>query len=128
MVREHFRGRCAYCQTDESLTVTTFEIEHITPRSAAGSTVFENLCLACPMCNRYKSDCLRGRLATGEEFDLFHPHQNIWSDRFDWTVAGTTIVGLTEIGKATVHTLRMNRPQMVTVRELWVEAGRHPPS
>ena len=45
-------------QTAESLTVTTFEIEHIIPRSKGGETAFENLCLACPTCNRYKSDRL----------------------------------------------------------------------
>ena len=56
LVREHFSNRCAYCQTAESLTVSIFEIEHVVPSSANGPTVFENLCLACPTCNRYKSN------------------------------------------------------------------------
>ncbi|MDF5715577.1 MAG: HNH endonuclease signature motif containing protein [Rhizonema sp. NSF051] len=54
-IRQHLVDCCAYCRTAEFLTVTTFEFEHIIPRSADGKTVFENLCLACPSCNRYKS-------------------------------------------------------------------------
>ena len=53
-VREHFAGRCAYCQTPESLVVSTFEYEHIIPVSVGGSTSFENLCYSCPPCNRLK--------------------------------------------------------------------------
>jgi 5-methylcytosine-specific restriction endonuclease McrA len=51
-VREHYAERCAYCQSAEALTVTRFEIEHITPLAVGGATTFENLCLACPSCNR----------------------------------------------------------------------------
>ncbi len=127
-VREFFEARCAYCQTAESLTVTTFEIEHIVPRSKGGETAFENLCLACPTCNRYKSDRLIGTLESGLECRLFHPHQYSWHDHFGWSVDGTVIVGLTDVAHATIVTLRMNRSQMISVRELWVDAGRHPPS
>src|SRR5258708_31084737 len=51
-VREHFGNRGAYCRTAEGLTVVIFEFEHIVPRSAGGATVFDNLCLSCPTCNR----------------------------------------------------------------------------
>lgn len=47
----------AYCLTAEALTATTFEFEHIQPRSAGGETVFVNLCLYFPNCNRF--DTLR---------------------------------------------------------------------
>ncbi len=53
-IRNYFSDCCAYCRTAEALTVTNFEFEHIIPLSAGGETVFENLCLACPSCNRYK--------------------------------------------------------------------------
>lgn len=127
-VRELFQNRCAYCQTAESLTVTVFEIEHIVPRSKGGSTTFENLCLACPSCNRYKSDRLIGTLESGSECRLFDPHKDSWNDHFGWSVDGTVIVGLNDVADATISTLRMNRPQMTSVRELWVDAGRHPPT
>ncbi len=54
-VRAHFANCCAYCRTAEELTVAIFEFEHITPRSAGGETIFENICFACPTCNRYKA-------------------------------------------------------------------------
>ncbi len=127
-VRSFFRSQCAYCQTAESLTVTIFEIEHIVPRSKGGLTDFENLCLACPTCNRYKSDRLVGKLNTGIEPALFHPHRDTWAEHFGWSIDGTVIVGLTDVAKATINTLRMNRPQVVAVRALWVDAGRHPPA
>lgn len=128
LVREHFGSCCAYCQTAERLTVTTFEIEHIVPTSAGGQTVFGNVCLSCPMCNRFKSDRV-------EVFDtesqgrvpLFHPYQHRWSDDFVWSDDHTEIKGLTAIGLATVAALKMNRPQMQRVRRMWVAMGEHPP-
>ncbi|WP_442509403.1 HNH endonuclease [Novipirellula sp. SH528] len=126
-VRDAFFSCCAYCQTDEALTVATFEIEHITPISTGGATEFENLCLACPACNRFKSNRTRLITGAGHEVSLFHPQQENWPDHFDWSVDGTVIVGLTEVTQATIKTLRMNWQQAVDVRALWVDAGRHPP-
>lgn len=126
-IRDAFFSCCAYCQTDESLTVVTFEIEHIVPISSDGKTEFENLCFACPACNRYKSNRANGITDAGVEMRLFHPQQDAWLDHFDWSVNGTVIVALTEIGEATINTLRMNRKHVVDVRTLWVDAGRHPP-
>lgn len=122
-VRTHFSDACAYCHTSESLTVTIFEIEHILPRAAGGETAFENLCLACPSCNRYKSD-----RTTGEnDVRLFHPQQDVWAEHFDWSVDGTTLVGLSEVGRETISALRINRPQMIRVRRMWTAFDAHPP-
>lgn len=126
-VRETFFSCCAYCQTSESLTVTTFEIEHIVPVSIGGATEFQNLCLACPACNRFKSNRTHGTTDSDVKANLFHPQRENWHDHFDWSVDGTVIVGLTKVGEVTIGTLRMNRPQVVEVRQLWVDAGRHPP-
>ncbi|WP_081613883.1 HNH endonuclease [Rhodopirellula sallentina] len=127
-VREAFGSCCAYCETAESLTVVTFEVEHIIPISRDGQSSFDNLCLACPACNRFKSDRTSGKLPDGTEVPLFHPQRDNWADHFDWTVDGTVIVGLTDSGKATVNLLKMNRNQVVRVRSLWVATGRHPPN
>jgi hypothetical protein len=64
----------------------------------------------------------------GTETRLFHPQRDRWLAHFDWSVNGTVIVGLTEIGVVTVNLLRMNRPQLVEVRSLWVIIGKHPPN
>ena len=127
-VRDTFFACCAYCQTDESLTVAIFEIEHIVPVSLGGVTDFDNLCLACPACNRFKSNRTQGVTDAGVETRLFHPQQDLWLEHFDWSVGGTIIVGLTDLAQSTINALRMNRKQVVDVRSLWVDAGRHPPN
>ena len=127
-VRERFANCCAYCRTTEELTATTFEFEHIVPTSASGETVFENLCVACPMCNRYKSDhVLAPDAVTQTNVPLFHPQQQRWPDHFSWNADSTEIIGLTPIGRATVVALKMNRPQMIRVRRMWVAMSEHPP-
>ena len=128
-VREAFANCCAYCRTAEHLTATVFEFEHINPQSANGPTVFENLCLSCPMCNRYKSD---SEVAidphTKVEVALFHPHQDRWNEHFVWSDDGTELVGLSAIGRATIEALKINRPAMIRVRKMWVAMSEHPPA
>lgn len=127
-VRAHFANRCAYCQTAEVLTVATFEIEHIIPRAAGGQTVFTNLCLSCPTCNRYKAqhqaapDPLTAQLTP-----LFHAHLQVWQEHFAWNEDGTALIGLTPTGRATIAALKMNRPPLIRVRQLWIKMGEHPP-
>ena len=128
-IRTHFFDRCAYCQTTEALTVAIFEIEHIIPRSAQGQTVFENLCLACPTCNRYKANRQEALDPVSNEMvPLFHPHLQSWTDHFAWSETNIEIVGLSPIGRATISALKMNRPQMIRVRQMWAKMGLHPPS
>jgi hypothetical protein len=127
-IRSHFMQCCGYCKTLESLTVVTFEVEHIIPRSSGGLTEFGNLCLACPSCNRFKSNRLSGFDDNGFECRLFHPQHDQWLDHFDWSVNGSVIVALTDVGRATIQLLRMNRPQLVEVRSLWVMVRKHPPN
>lgn len=127
-IREHFHSCCAYCRTAEALTVVTFEIEHITPLAGGGETVFENLCLACPSCNRHKATRQHALDPNaGERVPLFHAHHDIWEEHFAWDEEGVTLRGLTPIGRATIAALKLNRPQLIRVRRLWVKLDEHPP-
>jgi hypothetical protein len=128
-IRRRFANCCAYCRTAEALTATTFEFEHIIPRSAGGETVFDNLCLACPTCNRYKAtrQTIPDPL-TGESVALFHPHLQVWEEHFVWNEEATELIGLTAVGRATISALKMNRSQLIRVRQMWVKMGEHPPS
>lgn len=127
-VRDRFGDCCAYCRTAERLTVVTFEFEHIAARASGGPTTYENLCLACPMCNRFKSDSASAvDPLTDSEVPLFHPHHQIWTDHFSWSNDGTEVIGLTPEGRATIVALKMNRAAVVRVRRMWVELGEHPP-
>lgn len=127
-IRDRFANCCAYCRTAEALTVTTFEFEHITPRSAGGESVLENLCLSCPSCNRYKAQRQTASDPLTEEMvSLFHPQLQAWTEHFAWSEDATEMIGLTPIGRATIAALKMNRPQMIRVRRMWVKMGEHPP-
>lgn len=44
--------RCAYC--GKPLFPGNFHVDHVTPLSRGGSSAADNLCLACPDCNRRK--------------------------------------------------------------------------
>ena len=128
-IRDHFGDCCAYCRTAEFLTAMTFEIEHIVPLSVGGETVFENLCFACPTCNRYKGDRQAGiDPESGEGVGLFHPQNQVWADHFAWSEGGKVIGGLTAVGRATVLLLQMNRPALVRARAMWIKLGEHPPA
>jgi HNH endonuclease len=127
-IRHRFQGCCAYCRTAEALTATTFEFEHMVPLSLGGLTIFENLCLACPSCNRCKGDRLEGLdPVTQERVRLFHPHLQRWDDHFSWSQDCCELVGVTACGRGTIEALRMNRDALVRVRHLWVKLGEHPP-
>jgi len=127
-VRQRFLDCCAYCRTAEQLSAATFEIEHIVPRSAGGKTVFENLCLACPTCNRCKADRVAVPDAeTNQLVALFHPQRDVWSEHFAWNDDASEIQGLTVTGRASIVALRMNRPQLTRLRRLWAFMDEHPP-
>jgi len=123
-VRNLDQDRCAYCQTPEELTVTTFEVDHITPSSAEGETTLDNLCLACPFCNRHKGKRHSATdPETGHSVPLYHPRRHKWSVHFAWSNDTSQIVGLTPTGRATVEALQMNRPRIVRLRQLWAKMG-----
>ncbi|MEO0885152.1 MAG: HNH endonuclease signature motif containing protein [Cyanobacteria bacterium J06648_10] len=128
-VRNQFASCCAYCRTAELLTATTFEIEHIIPLSTGGKTQYDNLCLACPTCNRYKAARRTGLdPQTDQIVPLFHPQQQSWNKHFSWSADSTQISSLTPTSRATCTALKMNRDPLLRVRKMWVKLGEHPPN
>ena len=72
-VNERARGRCEYCQTQESIVIE-MEIDHIIPVSREGETSLVNLCLSCSGCNVFKRDLVAAiDPETGAETALFNP-------------------------------------------------------
>jgi hypothetical protein len=105
------------------------EIDHIIPVAEGGSDEETNLWLACPICNRHKSDKTHATdPQTNENVRLFNPRTQTWSEHFIWSEDGLQVVGLTPIGRATVIALYLSDdPEALTVRSYWVTAGWHPP-
>lgn len=127
-IRAIFKFCCAYCRSPESLSVVTFEFEHILPLSLGGKTEFDNLCLACPTCNRHKADRVGASLVVGgETIEFFHPHRDRWTDHFAWIEDATKLAGLSATDEVTIAAFRMNRPQLVRVRQIWAATDEHPP-
>jgi len=128
-IRSTARNRCGYCLSPQHLVMARLEIEHIVPLSKGGSNEESNLWLACPICNRHKSDKTTGiDPETGEVVSLFNPRTQVWSDHFRWSEDGIFIVGKTLTGRATVTVLQLsNDPDALIVRSYWVMAGWHPP-
>ena len=129
-VRAAAQNRCGYCLSPQHLVMARLEIEHIIPLSGGGTNEETNLWLACPICNRYKSNrTLAVDPETGQTVPLFNPRTQTWSDHFCWSDDGLRIIGLTDVGRATVTTLHLSDdPDSLEVRSYWVLAGWHPPA
>ncbi len=120
--------RCGYCLTQEAVVGTAMEVEHIFPFSLGGPTVEDNLWLACSFCNLHKGTRTFAEDPTsGQVSLLFNPRFQVWEDHFAWEDRGTRIAGRTPVGRASIRTLKLNRPLLVEARQLWVAAGWHPP-
>jgi hypothetical protein len=119
-------GRCEYCRMHQSLQGATFHIEHIIPLARGGTSVSENLALACPSCNLHKSD----RVSvfdpeTQTEVSLFHPRLHRWGDHFRW--AGQQVVGESPIGRAAIAALDFNHSRRIRIRLAEEAFGLFPP-
>jgi len=127
-VIERARGRCEYCKSVMDYTSQSFVMEHIIPISENGETSLNNLALACGGCNGHKYTKVSAMDPVSQvEVPLYHPRQQAWQDHFAWSADYLQMIGLTEIGRATVHALKLNRPGIVNMRRLLLLAGLHPP-
>lgn len=128
-VRDRAHHRCGYCLSPQILVMARLEIDHIVPLAKGGSDDEMNLWLACPICNRHKSDKTEARdPETGQTVSLFHPGKQVWAEHFAWSSDGIRIVGKTAIGRATVQALHLSDdPDALVTRSYWVLVGWHPP-
>ena len=127
-VNQRAKSYCEYCQASEEITGQRFHVDHVLPRVGGGKTNLENLCLACPGCNGAKLDQQSGLdPVSGNSVALFNPRQHQWKEHFAWDSEGITIIGLSDIGRATIETLRLNRPLATSARRVRVTFHRHPP-
>jgi len=125
-VTERAGGRCEYCGLAQEGQEATFHVDHVIPVSEHGSTELVNLALACVSCSLRKG-ARRSSLDphTGRDVQLFHPRTDRWGDPFAWK--GVKIIGKTDVGRATVSALQLNRELILAIREEETVAGRFPP-
>lgn len=127
VVAERAAHRCEYCRAPEDIFNYAFEVEHIHPKTYGGNDDETNLALACRACNLFKGDSLTGfDEVSQQELRLFHPRQDRWNVHFTVEVESRKIIGLTEIGRATVQRLRMNQGFSLVARSHWMRFGLFP--
>lgn len=127
-VMERAAFLCEYCHLRQDLCPEPFELDHIIPRTRGGATTFDNLSLACPVCNNAKAWHVQGTdPVSGRLVRLFHPRRQRWKRHFRWSADFGTITGRTAVGRATVVALEMNHVRVVQIRLLWAVLGLHPP-
>ncbi len=116
LVRQRAAGRCEYCGLRSEQEPLPFHVEHITARQHGGSDMTENLALACHHCNLHKGPNLSGLdPQTGGMSRLFHPRLDVWNQHF--TRQGGEVIGVSTIGRTTVHLFRMNEDGRLQLRE-----------
>ena len=121
-------GCCEYCRSQERYAMQSFSAEHIVAKSEGGKTNLANLAWACQGCNNHKYNKTSAHdPVTGEIVALFHPRRQRWSDHFIWNEDGTTVLGLSPCGRATVESLLLNRTGLVNLRRILSALHEHPP-
>jgi len=124
LVRRRAGNLCEYCRLPQAASsFASFHIEHIIARQHGGATESENLAVACSFCNLHKGPNIATfDPETGQLTRLFHPRRDRWADHFSWD--GTTVAGMTPVGRATVELLAMNEWQRIEFRENLQSLGK----
>lgn len=127
-IRNDAENRCGYCLGEQKYILAWLEIEHIFPRVKGGKSDRENLWLACPFCNTFKSSQTHGiDLQTKRKVRLFNPRTKNWKIHFEFGADNATIIGKTVCGRATVVALKLNYEMALETRKHWVAVSWYPP-
>jgi HNH endonuclease len=119
---------CEYCGALATYSAQPFVIEHIIPKSKEGTDDIENLAYACGGCNGSKYTKTQGiDPFNNESTPLYNPRTMVWQEHFIWSSDFLEIIGISNIGRATVATLKMNHFGIKNLRKLWLMDNLHPP-
>ena len=98
------------------------------PITKSGNNEIENLTLACHGCNQHKYNKMFGLDETTNLLvPLYNPRNDDWHKHFKWNDDFTIIIGLSNTGRATVKTLKLNYFRLLNQRIVFRNAGLHPP-
>ena len=127
-VSSRAKERCEYCKSPRKFSPQPFVMEHIIPLSKGGQESIDNLALACGGCNGHKYNKLEGiDPVNGNPVPLFNPRKETWKDHFVWNENLLEVLGKTPTGRATVIALKLNRKELLHLREITIIVGEHPP-
>lgn len=112
-VRRAYHFRCGYCSVHENETGSELEVDHHHPQSQGGTDDDDNLVYACSACNKAKGDFL-GR--PGSQERILHPRIDPMDEHLRPAADGR-MEALTALGAFHIRRLRLNRPQLVALRQ-----------
>jgi hypothetical protein len=64
---------------------------------------------------------------TNEKWQYINLRTQGWSDHFIWSADTLSILGLSQVGRATIALLKLNRERIQAIRGADHAVGRHPP-
>jgi hypothetical protein len=117
-------NRCEYCRIHQDDAGFTLQVDHILSRKHGGQTVESNLALACLLSNRFKGSDISSVNERGLLVRLLNPRQDRWGDHLEYD--GPRIFARSEVGEATVRTLKLNAPERVEERRVLQSLRRYP--
>lgn len=124
LVSERAGSRCEYCLFRQKYRTVKFQIEHILPVKHGGTNDFENLALACAVCNLFKgSDVGSFDFETDSNLTrFFNPRIDVWTEHFRLN-ANAEIIPLTAEARVTARILRFNDSDRIEERLKLIEVG-----
>ena len=127
-VDDRAKGCYEFCRAQLRYSPNSFHVEHYIPVSLGGSSIAENLTLACPQCNLHKAVKIEATdPVTEQKVQIFHPRQMKWDDHFRWSDDTLYMIGISPTGRATVELLQTNRKNLVSLRWALQQLRFHPP-
>ncbi len=121
-------GLCEYCKSPSNISSQSFVIEHIIPKSKGGVSQLENYAFSCQGCNNHKyNKTISFDAVSKMTVDLFNPRIDNWQEHFCWSDDLQEIIGISATGRVTVENLKLNRFELLNLRQLLLSVGKHPP-
>jgi hypothetical protein len=65
---------------------------------------------------------------TNLQVSFFNPRQQVWDNHFHWSSNFRLMIGKTDVGRATIDALFLNRDGVVNLRHVLSLANLHPPT
>lgn len=112
LVRVRAGYACEYCGVTEESTGAELTIDHYHPRAKGGSDELDNLVYCCHRCNEHKATYWPAQATTTP---LWNPRTTPAMEHF-LELENGYLSPLSETGKQTIKTLRLNRLPLVKYR------------
>jgi uncharacterized protein (TIGR02646 family) len=125
-LRHDFWYSCAYCSiTEVEAQGISFEIDHYKPQKHFQTlkNEYSNLYLSCEICNRQKSEFYSNEQQLLNGIYIIRPDHE--DPRVHIQVEDLKVIGKTETGEFNIRYLRLDRPQLNTLRKIRSELTTH---